>query len=95
MQTASRNICERMGHSQELSKFKRGTVIGGLLCNKSICEISLLLNIPRSTVGGIISGSNWEQQQISHKVVGNVKLQSVHAEAHSAQKSPTVCRVKS
>ncbi|CAI9623664.1 unnamed protein product [Staurois parvus] len=29
------------------------------LCNKSICEISLLLNIPRSTVGGIIT--KWKQ----------------------------------
>ncbi|CAI9615846.1 unnamed protein product [Staurois parvus] len=42
MQTASTNICERMGCSQELSEFKRGTVIGCHLCNKSICEISLL-----------------------------------------------------
>ncbi|CAI9557223.1 unnamed protein product [Staurois parvus] len=25
------------------------------LCNKSICEISLLLNIPRSTVSGVIT----------------------------------------
>ncbi|CAI9617832.1 unnamed protein product [Staurois parvus] len=47
MQTASTNICERMGRSQELSEFKRGTVIGCHLCNKSIREISLLLNIPR------------------------------------------------
>ncbi|CAI9603544.1 unnamed protein product [Staurois parvus] len=52
MQTASTNICERMGRSQELSEFKRGTVIGCHLCNKSICDISLLLNIPRSTVSG-------------------------------------------
>ncbi|CAI9586301.1 unnamed protein product, partial [Staurois parvus] len=28
MQTTSTNICERMGHFQELSEFKRGTVIG-------------------------------------------------------------------
>ncbi|CAI9560935.1 unnamed protein product [Staurois parvus] len=41
MQTASTNICERMGRSQELSDLKRGTVIGCHLCNKSICEISL------------------------------------------------------
>ncbi|CAI9568054.1 unnamed protein product [Staurois parvus] len=45
MQTASTNICERMGRSQ-LSEFKRGTMIGCHLCNKSIREISLLLNIP-------------------------------------------------
>ncbi|CAI9565808.1 unnamed protein product [Staurois parvus] len=55
MQTASTNIFERMVHSQELSEFKRGTVIVCHLCNKSIREISLLLNIPQSTVGGIIT----------------------------------------
>ncbi|CAI9572699.1 unnamed protein product, partial [Staurois parvus] len=59
MQTASTNICERMGRSQELSEFKRGTVIGCHLCNKSIREISLILNIPRSTVSGIIT--EWKQ----------------------------------
>ena len=59
MQTASTNICERMGPSQELSEFKRGTVIGCHLCNKSIREISSLLNIPRSTVSGIIT--KWKQ----------------------------------
>ncbi|CAI9547667.1 unnamed protein product [Staurois parvus] len=63
MQTASTNICERMGRSQELSEFKRSTVIGCHLCNKFIREISLLLNIPRSTVSGIIT--KWEQQQLS------------------------------
>ncbi|CAI9585015.1 unnamed protein product [Staurois parvus] len=46
MQTASTNICKRMDFSQELSEFQRGTVIGCHLCNKSIREISLLLNIP-------------------------------------------------
>ncbi|CAI9551295.1 unnamed protein product, partial [Staurois parvus] len=54
MQTASTNIGERMGRSQELSDSKRGPVIGGHLCNKSIRDISWLLNIPRSTVSGII-----------------------------------------
>ncbi|CAI9615919.1 unnamed protein product [Staurois parvus] len=38
MQTASTNICERMGHFQELIEFKRGTVIGCHLCNNSIHE---------------------------------------------------------
>ncbi|CAI9599784.1 unnamed protein product [Staurois parvus] len=60
MQTASKNICERMGRFQELSEFKCGTVIGCHLRNKIICEISLLLNIPQSTVSGIIT--NWKQQ---------------------------------
>ncbi|CAI9541765.1 unnamed protein product [Staurois parvus] len=59
MQTASTNICERMGRSQELSEFKRGTMIGCHLGNKSICEMSLLLNIPQSTVSGIIT--KWKQ----------------------------------
>ncbi|CAI9588337.1 unnamed protein product [Staurois parvus] len=59
MQTASTNIGERMGRSQELSEFKCGTVIGCHLCNKSICEISLLLNIPHSTVTGNIA--KWKQ----------------------------------
>ncbi|CAI9590963.1 unnamed protein product [Staurois parvus] len=48
-----------MGRSQELSEFKRSTVIGCHLCNKSIREISLLLNIPLSTVSGIIT--KWKQ----------------------------------
>ncbi|CAI9541514.1 unnamed protein product, partial [Staurois parvus] len=59
MQTASTNIGERISHSQELSEFKLGTVIGCHLCNKSMHEISLLLNIPQSTVSGIIT--KWKQ----------------------------------
>ncbi|CAI9565484.1 unnamed protein product [Staurois parvus] len=59
MQIASTNICERMGRSQEVNEFKYCTVIGCHLCNKSICEISLLLNIPQSTVSGIIT--KWKQ----------------------------------
>ncbi|CAI9552419.1 unnamed protein product [Staurois parvus] len=59
MQTASTKICERMGRCQELSDSKRGPVIGCHLCNKSIREIYLLLNIPRSAVSGIIT--KWKQ----------------------------------
>ncbi|CAI9557199.1 unnamed protein product [Staurois parvus] len=59
MQTVSIKICERMGRSQELSELKRGTMIGCHLCNKSIREICLLLNIPWSTVSGIIT--KWKQ----------------------------------
>ncbi|CAI9605865.1 unnamed protein product [Staurois parvus] len=55
MQTASTNICEQMGCSQQLSEFKRGTMIGCHLCNKFIHEISLILNIQLSTVSGIIT----------------------------------------
>ena len=49
------NICESMCLSQDLSEFQRGTVIGCHLCNKSSREISSLLNIPQSTVSGIIT----------------------------------------
>ena len=55
MQTVSTNICERMGHSQELSEFQCGSVIGCHLCNKSSCEMSSLLNIPQSAVSDIIT----------------------------------------
>ncbi|CAI9613691.1 unnamed protein product [Staurois parvus] len=48
-----------MGCSLELSEFKHGTMIDFHLFNKSICEISLLLNIPQSTVSGIIT--KWKQ----------------------------------
>lgn len=50
MQSAFTNMC----HSAELSEFKHGTVVGCHFCNKSVCEISSLLDIPRSTVSGII-----------------------------------------
>jgi len=52
MQTSSTNICSRMGGSQKLHQFQRGTVIG---CNKSSHEISSLRNIPQSTVSGILT----------------------------------------
>ncbi|CAI9596316.1 unnamed protein product, partial [Staurois parvus] len=70
----STNICERMGYSKELSEFKRGTVIGCHLCNKSIHEISLLLNIPRSSVSGNIT--KWKKPgttETQHEVVGHIK----------------------
>lgn len=59
----STNICERMGRSQELSKIQRGTVIGCHPCNKSSREISSLLNIPQSTVSGIITQSGHMTEQ--------------------------------
>ncbi|CAI9547983.1 unnamed protein product [Staurois parvus] len=43
----------------KVSEFKCRTMIGCHLCNKSICEISLLLNIPQSTISGIIT--KWKQ----------------------------------
>ncbi|CAI9588758.1 unnamed protein product [Staurois parvus] len=91
MQIASTNICERMGHSQELSEFKRGTMIGCHLCNKSIREISLLLNIPWSLVSGTIT--KWKQLETT--ATQPQSAGSVYAIAHSAQKSATVHRVNS
>ncbi|CAI9572284.1 unnamed protein product [Staurois parvus] len=82
MQTAYANICERIGFSQELSEFKHGTVIGCHLCNKSIREISLPLNIPRSTVSGIIT--KWKQ--LGTTATPSQSAGSAHAVAHSAQK---------
>ncbi|CAI9595941.1 unnamed protein product [Staurois parvus] len=48
-----------MGRSKELREFKHDTVIGCHLCNKPIRDMSLLLNILRSTVSGIIT--KWKQ----------------------------------
>ncbi|XP_071361308.1 aminoacyl tRNA synthase complex-interacting multifunctional protein 1-like [Trachinotus anak] len=50
----SPNPAERMGRSEELSDFQRGTVVGCHLCKKSVREISALLNLPRSTVSSVI-----------------------------------------
>ncbi|CAI9545535.1 unnamed protein product [Staurois parvus] len=75
MQIASANICER-------------------LYDKSIREISLLLNIPWSIVSSIIT--KWKQlgttatQPRSGRPCKNDRTGTVHAEAHNAQKSPTV-----
>ncbi|CAI9563698.1 unnamed protein product [Staurois parvus] len=90
MQTASTNICERMGRSQELSDSKRGSVTGCHLCNKSIREISLLLNISRSTVSGIVT--KWKQ-------LGTTAMQPPSEQGQHMLKrtvlSPTVCGVNS
>ena len=40
--------------TEELSDCKRGTVIGCHLSNKSVCEMSALPELPRSTVGAVI-----------------------------------------
>ncbi|CAI9605765.1 unnamed protein product, partial [Staurois parvus] len=75
MQTASTNICERMGRSRMLNEFKHGTVIGCHLCNKSIHDISLLLNIPRSTVSGIIT--KWKQLRTTATQPRSERIQSM------------------
>ncbi|CAI9557425.1 unnamed protein product, partial [Staurois parvus] len=86
MQTASTNICERMGRFQALSQFKHGTVIGCHLCNKSICEISLLLNNPRSTVSGIIT--KWKQLGTAAAQPQSKRGQRMLK--HTVQRSPQV-----
>ena len=54
MQSPWTNIASRMGQSEELSDFQRGTVIGCHLSNKSVREISALLELPQSTVSAVI-----------------------------------------
>ncbi|CAI9613306.1 unnamed protein product [Staurois parvus] len=75
-----------MSRSQELSKFKCGPVIGCHLCSKSIHEISLLLNIPRPAVSGIIT--KWKQlgTATQWKATQNDRTGSAHAEAESIAK---------
>ncbi|CAI9550510.1 unnamed protein product [Staurois parvus] len=68
------------------------------LCNKSIREISLLLNIPWSTITGIIT--KWKQlgtTATQPRSGGPRKMteRTPLAEVHSAQLSPTVCTVNS
>ncbi|XP_026214729.1 aminoacyl tRNA synthase complex-interacting multifunctional protein 1-like [Anabas testudineus] len=43
-----------MGRGEELSDFQRGTVVGCHLSEKTVREISALLNLPRSTVSSVI-----------------------------------------
>ena len=43
-----------MGRTEELSDFQRGTVIGCHLSNKSVRQISALLELPQSTVSAVI-----------------------------------------
>ncbi|CAI9561693.1 unnamed protein product, partial [Staurois parvus] len=94
MQTASTNICERMGRSQELSDSKRGTVIGCHLCNKSIRDISWLLNIPRPTVSGIVT--KWKQlgTTATQPPSGRPRKMTERGQRMLKRtKSQTVCRV--
>ena len=54
MQSPLTNIGRRMGHTEELNDFQRGTVIRCHLSNKSVCQISALLELPQSTVSAVI-----------------------------------------
>ncbi|CAI9558731.1 unnamed protein product [Staurois parvus] len=73
------------------------TNIGERLCNKSIRDISWLLNIPRSTVSGIIT--KWKQlgttatQPPSGRPC-KMTEQGQHM-LKSTMRSATVCRVNS
>ena len=49
-----------MGRTGELSDFTRGTIIGCHLCNKSVREISTMLDVPRSTVNDVVL--KWKRQ---------------------------------
>lgn len=63
MQTASTNICERIGGSQELSEFQRSTVIGWHL------KISLLLKIENSAVSSITLSFMWPSDELKDSVL--------------------------
>ncbi|CAI9596652.1 unnamed protein product [Staurois parvus] len=90
MQMASTNIGERMGCSQELSDSKCGPVIGGHLGNRSIRDISWLLNILRSTVSGIIT--KWKQLGAAATQPPSGRPRHM---TERGQKSPIICRVNS
>ncbi|CAI9557313.1 unnamed protein product [Staurois parvus] len=99
MQTASTNICEKNGSLSGAHDPKRGPVIGGHLGNKSIRDISWLLNIPRSTVSGIIT--KWKQlgTTATQPPSGRPRHMTERGQRmlkHTVRrKSPTVCRVNS
>ena len=54
MQSPQTNIGCRMGCTEELSDFESDTVIGCYLSNKSVRQISALLEMPQSTVSAVI-----------------------------------------
>lgn len=45
-ESAFKNICERMGCFKEHAEFEHSTVIGYYSCNRLLCKISSLLDIP-------------------------------------------------
>ena len=54
MQSPWTNIGSRIGRTEELSDFQHGTFIGCHLSNKSVHQISALLELPQSTVSAVI-----------------------------------------
>lgn len=65
MQTAARNICERMSRFQRLSGFLCAVVIG--ILSVQWVQIFSVLNIPQSTVGGITTKWEWLGMTSAHK----------------------------
>jgi hypothetical protein len=49
---------QTMARSEKLSDFQRGTVIGCHHFNKSVRQISALLEMPQSTVSAVIVSGN-------------------------------------
>ena len=66
-----RQTWQQNGHTEELSDLQRGTVIGRHLSNKSVHQISALLELPQSTVSAVIM--KWK------RLGSDVKLQATHA----------------
>lgn len=80
MQSAFKNICERIGHSKRLTELNFDTVIGCQGCNNPVCEMSYLVDIPQSIANdcGIIS--SFQPQSVGpHKVTarGHQELRNV------------------
>ena len=54
MQSPQTNTGSGMGHTEEVSDFQCGTIIGCHLSNKSVHQISAMLKLPWSTVSAVI-----------------------------------------
>ena len=74
-----------MTRSQDLSEFQRATMIGCHLCNKSSHEISSLLNIPQSTVSGIMT--KWKCLGTTATQPQTGRPRKMTEQGHSVQRS--------
>lgn len=54
MQSPKPSTDTRRSHTEELSDFNSGSAIGCHLCHESVRNISVLLDLPQSTVSAII-----------------------------------------
>ncbi|CAI9610466.1 unnamed protein product, partial [Staurois parvus] len=78
--------------SDPFSEFKCGTMIGCYLCNKSIHEISLLLNIPRSTESVVKDLQSSSGLQISTATMrGELHGMGFHGRASASKPYSTKC----